>query len=137
MKTFRPGSGACPLAGGLLTGKYGQDKNVLQGTRSAPGGQGFSNRQPFLAPNKSEIIAKLLALAAAAERTPAELALRWLIERPAVASVIIGARSLEQAQQNLRAAGWTLAPEIRQALDEVSMPAPRYPKDSEFSRGAR
>ncbi len=126
-----------PLAGGLLTGKYSQDTQVLAGTRSEGSGQGFSNRQPYLAPNKDAIIARLCELAADLGRTPSEVALRWVLERPAVASVIIGARSADQARENLKAAGWSLPDEARTALDEISRPAPRYPKDAEVTRGQR
>ena len=125
-----------PLAGGLLTGKYRDAGATIEGTRSQDG-QGFSNRIPFLAPNRDAIIAALLEVAAELGRTPASVALRWLLEKPAVPSIILGARTAEQFKVNLAASGWTLPDEALKRLDEVSKPAPRYPKDSELGRQVR
>jgi len=56
-----------------------------------------------------------------------QIALNWLIQRPTVASVIIGARNEAQLRQNLGAAGWTLAPEQMMRLDAASAVMPPYP----------
>jgi aryl-alcohol dehydrogenase-like predicted oxidoreductase len=57
-----------------------------------------------------------------------QVALAWLVARPAVTSVILGARTLEQLQQNLGAAALVLTPEEHARLDEVSAPdVPDYP----------
>lgn len=125
-----------PLAGGLLTGKYRSVDDTIQGTRSQ-GGQGFSNRLPFISPNHGAIIGTLLEAASALNRSPESVAIRWLLEKPAVSSVILGARSVEQLQANLAAGGWQLSAEHRERLDEVSRPSPRYPKDSEIGRSHR
>jgi aryl-alcohol dehydrogenase-like predicted oxidoreductase len=124
-----------PLAGGLLTGKYGSDGKVVAGTRSDNGGQGFTNREPYLAPNRSEIIGKLLEMSDQTGRSPSELALQWLMAKPAVSSVIIGARSAEQAKENLQAAQARLPQDLLQELDTLSQPRARYPKDAELTRG--
>jgi aryl-alcohol dehydrogenase-like predicted oxidoreductase len=58
----------------------------------------------------------------------AQVSIAWLAARPAVASVILGARSLEQLEDNLAAGGVTLSPEEMHLLDEASDPgAPDYP----------
>lgn len=58
----------------------------------------------------------------------AQVALAWLADRPAVTSVILGARTLEQLEDNLGAAGLHLSDEERATLDEVSAPiADDYP----------
>lgn len=123
-----------PLAGGLLTGKYGRDGRVVAGTRSDNGGQGFRNREPYFAQNSAEIIGRLLELAEQADVTPGALALQWLLHKPSVSSVIIGARTAAQAKDNLRDAGVDVAAEVLEELDVLSQPGPRYPKDSEFTR---
>jgi len=58
----------------------------------------------------------------------AQVAIAWLMARPAVSSVILGARSMDQLTDNMAAAGLTLTPEETQLLDEASEPAaPDYP----------
>ena len=56
-----------------------------------------------------------------------QVALNWLLRRPTVSSVIIGARNEEQLRQNLAAEGWTLSPQQIAALDRASEVKPVYP----------
>jgi aryl-alcohol dehydrogenase-like predicted oxidoreductase len=51
------------------------------------------------------------------------VSINWLLQRPRVTSVILGARTVEQLRDNLGAAGWDLAAEDMQHLDEISAPA--------------
>jgi len=125
-----------PLAGGLLTGKYRGASDRIEGTRSQDG-QSFSNRIPFLAPNHDDIIEALRDVAAAIGRAPGSVALRWLLDKPAVPSVIVGARTAGQFKDNLAASGWSLPADVVERLDDVSKPAPRYPKESELGRDRR
>ncbi|HEY6402728.1 MAG TPA: aldo/keto reductase [Blastocatellia bacterium] len=60
-------------------------------------------------------------------KTVPQIALNWLLQRPTVASVIIGARNEEQLRQNLGAAGWNLTPEQVAKLDAASDTTPIYP----------
>jgi aryl-alcohol dehydrogenase-like predicted oxidoreductase len=60
-------------------------------------------------------------------KTIPQISLNWLLQRPTVASVIIGARNEEQLKQNLDAAGWKLTPEQVNKLDEASAVTPIYP----------
>jgi aryl-alcohol dehydrogenase-like predicted oxidoreductase len=60
-------------------------------------------------------------------KTVPQIALNWLLQRPTVASVIIGARNEEQLRQNLGAVGWNLSPEQIARLDAASEVIPAYP----------
>jgi aryl-alcohol dehydrogenase-like predicted oxidoreductase len=57
------------------------------------------------------------------------VALRWLLQRPGVTAPIIGARSLEQLEDNLGATGWELTAEQMERLSTASEPEPTYPHD--------
>lgn len=126
-----------PLAGGLLSGKYGTEGRHLEGTRSASPTGGFVNREPYLARNTAQILERLLQIADTLNRPAAAIALQWLVARPAVASVIIGARTVEQARQNIEAVETPVPRDALAELDELSAPPPRYPKDSELTRARR
>jgi aryl-alcohol dehydrogenase-like predicted oxidoreductase len=112
-----------PLAGGFLSGKYTRENQQAEGRR---GGNGFD----FPPVNKDlafDIIDKLKPLADAKGSTVAALALAWLLHQPVVSSVIIGAKKMEQLDDNLTAVDVQLTPEELQQLDEVSKLAPEYP----------
>ena len=95
-----------PLAGGYLTGKYkpGQDRK-LEGTRSA---DGWCFPDPFYAENSEEILTTLLEVSKELERSPAQVALRWVVEQSGITSAIVGARNCEQLNDNLLAGSWKL-----------------------------
>lgn len=122
-----------PLASGLLTGKYPHLRSTLPGTRSQEG-QGFDNRLAFLTPDSEGVIAEVRDVAGQIGRSVEDVALRWLLEQPQVTSVIIGARNVDQARENLAASRWRLPTELTCKLEEVSRPRPRYPRDSELGR---
>jgi aryl-alcohol dehydrogenase-like predicted oxidoreductase len=73
------------------------------------------------------VIDALDAVAAETEKTVAQVALNWLLQRPTVASVIIGARNEEQLRQNLGAVGWDLTATQVARLDRASAITPTYP----------
>jgi len=60
-------------------------------------------------------------------KSVAQVALNWLLQRPTIASVIIGVRNEEQLQQNLRAVGWALNGDHMRRLDEASATPLVYP----------
>jgi aryl-alcohol dehydrogenase-like predicted oxidoreductase len=60
-------------------------------------------------------------------KTVPQIAINWLLQRPTVANVIIGARTEEQLRQNLGAVGWRLSAEQIAKLDEGSTTTPAYP----------
>jgi len=73
------------------------------------------------------VIDALDAVAAETGKSVPQIALNWLLQRPTVASVIIGARNEEQLRQNLGAVGWSLTPAQVATLDAASARTPAYP----------
>jgi len=110
-----------PIAGGLLSGKYGPD------TPSARQVAGW--REPPIrdVPRLWRIVDVLKAVAAAHGVSGAQVALAWLIGRPGVTSLVIGGRTEEQFRDSLKAADLILSPAERARLDEVSAPPVIYP----------
>jgi aryl-alcohol dehydrogenase-like predicted oxidoreductase len=114
-----------PLAGGLVSGKYRRG--------GSPSGQarqlsGEWNEPPVRDQDKLyDTIEVLVGVAEAHGASPAQVALAWLLGRPAVTSLIIGARTDEQLADNLGGAALTLAADERAALDKVSAPELIYP----------
>jgi aryl-alcohol dehydrogenase-like predicted oxidoreductase len=103
-----------PLANGLLTGKYRQGENAPAGSRldSARG-------ERLLTEENLAVVERLIEFSASRGRTILELAFSWLLRRPAVASVIAGAVSAEQARGNAGAAGWQLTDEELNEIDSI------------------
>lgn len=114
-----------PLASGYLAGKYTPGSLKVQGTRSAEG-WGFQGR--FFAPNHAEILQVLLDTAKEIGRTPAQTALRWVMDQPFMTSAIVGARNADQLADTLKAGGWRLPPEALEKLNKVSGHPNRYPR---------
>ena len=117
-----------PLAGGFLSGKYRPGERTHEGTRSA---EGWGYPQKYFAANADETLGTVLEIAGELGKSPAQVALRWVLEQPAISAAIIGARTVEQLRDNLGAAGWRLEGEARQRLDEVSHLPDRYPEAME------
>src|SRR5262252_2606523 len=114
-----------PLAGGLLSGKYRRDASPDSGTRQV---SGTWNEPPVRDREKLyDTIEVLTDIAAGHRASPAQVALAWLLGRPAVTSVIIGARTDEQLRDNLGGASLELGADERAALDKVSAPELPYP----------
>jgi aryl-alcohol dehydrogenase-like predicted oxidoreductase len=114
-----------PLAGGLVSGKYRRNGSPSEGTRQV---SGTWNEPPVRDQEKLyDTVEVLVDIAAAHEASPAQVALAWLLGRPAVTSLIIGARTDEQLRDNLAAADLVLAADERAALDKVSAPQLVYP----------
>ncbi len=123
-----------PLAGGFLSGKYEPGKRTLPGTRSEAN---FAYPQAYFAATADETLAALLDVSRQLGRTPAQTALRWVLERPAITSAIVGARSATQLEDNLKAGSWRLDANAKQRLDEVSHLPDRYPESMEKMMQAR
>ena len=124
-----------PLASGFLTGKYLPGQRDVAGTRSA---DGWAWHGSFFAPNADETLAVLLTVARELDKSPAQVALRWVLEQPGISSVIAGVRTTDQLRDNFGAAGWRLEGEALARLNEVSWLPPRYPESFENSlRGRR
>jgi aryl-alcohol dehydrogenase-like predicted oxidoreductase len=106
-----------PLAGGMLTGKY---RDGGSGGRLHDAGSEWVRRH--FVPSAFAVVDELAALADAKGSTPTQLALAWTLARPGVSSVVLGARSPEQFDEQLRALDVTLEPAELGRLDAVSPP---------------
>ncbi|MEV0730168.1 aldo/keto reductase [Polymorphospora sp. NPDC050346] len=113
-----------PLGGGWLTGKYSRDSRPAGATRLGENPQrGMEAYDPR---NRDErtwrVVDTVRDIAAERGVSMAAVALAWLVDRPAVTSVILGARTLAQLEDNLTATGLTLDAKERERLDEASAP---------------
>src|SRR5580692_9639866 len=114
-----------PLAGGLLSGKYRRNGSPSEGTRQV---SGTWNEPPVRDQEKLyDTVDVLVDIADGRGASPAQVALAWLLGKPAVTSVIIGARTDEQLRDNLGGADLALTADERDALDKVSAPDLLYP----------
>jgi aryl-alcohol dehydrogenase-like predicted oxidoreductase len=112
-----------PLASGFLTGKYRRGKDGLEGAGRVQEVKASGNPvlEKFARDERNwTILDAVVAAAKAVDRTPAEVALAWVARRPTVASVLIGATSVEQLEKNLAAATIVLPEEITAKLDAAS-----------------
>jgi aryl-alcohol dehydrogenase-like predicted oxidoreductase len=73
------------------------------------------------------VIHALDAIAKETDKTIPQVALNWLLQRPTISNIVIGARNEEQLRQNLGAVGWNLTQQQVAALDEASNQKPVYP----------
>lgn len=106
-----------PLAGGLLSGKYRREDRNPEGTRRFAG---WDEPPVEDADKLYDIVDALVEIGAAHGVSAAQVALAWLLQRPAVTSVIIGARTDQQLADNLAAAELSLTSEQIARLDTVS-----------------
>jgi aryl-alcohol dehydrogenase-like predicted oxidoreductase len=113
-----------PLAGGLLSGKYRRGKPEPEGTRKA---EQWSEPPVRDIEALYDIVETLITIADEKGATPAQVALAWLLTRPGVASVIVGARTEEQLADNLSAARLTLGEDEISRLEKASRPPLLYP----------
>lgn len=112
-----------PLAGGLLSGKYRRDSAPESGRHVG----GFREPPVYDWNRLYDIIDTIVAIAEARGVSGAQVALSWLLGRPAVTSVIIGGRNEQQFADNIAAADLVLSAEERARLDAVSQPPLLYP----------
>ncbi|MFV8752090.1 aldo/keto reductase [Nannocystaceae bacterium ST9] len=115
-----------PLAGGFLSGKYRKDQPPPAGTRMEKWAQRW---QGFDKPRNWAILDVLQALASERGASCSAVALAWLLRKPAVSSVIFGARTLAQLDDNLAAAELELSEGEMKRLDEASAYELGYPYD--------
>lgn len=120
-----------PLASGLLTGKYQRSHDALPGegqgrlqAMKETSNPGF--RKLFQDRNWA-IADEVVKAAKEIGRSPAQIALNWVANRPAVASVILGATKLPQLDDNMGALDFTIPAELRTRLDQISEPETHYP----------
>ena len=113
-----------PLAGGLLSGKYRRGQDAPEGSRRLAGW----DEPPVRDEDKLyDTVDALGEIAAGHGVSPARVALAWLLRRPGVSSLVIGARTDEQLADNLRSAELRLSDGEQARLDAVSAPPLLYP----------
>lgn len=116
-----------PLGWGRLTGKVRRGQPLPDGSRlhqTADFGPPVDEERLF------QVIDALLEVAQETGKSVPQIAINWLLRRPSVASVIIGARNEEQLRQNLGAVGWALTPDQiarLEAVSAVTVPYPHFP----------
>ncbi|HEX3986963.1 MAG TPA: aldo/keto reductase [Acidobacteriaceae bacterium] len=111
-----------PLAGGLLSGKYSRDQQKPEDSRRS------AFDFPIVDKERTwRIIDVLRPIAEAHQTSVATVSLAWILARPFVTSVIIGAKRVDQLEQNLAAVDLQLSPEDLKQLDEVSALPLEYP----------
>jgi len=123
-----------PLGWGRLTGKIRRGQPIPEVSRLHT----IADAGPYVADESLYTVVDALDnVAAETGHSVPQVALNWLLQRPTVSSVIIGARNEEQLRQNLSAAGWNLTADQVRALDHASNPQPAYPywHQRKFFRG--
>ncbi|WP_048644822.1 aldo/keto reductase [Nitratireductor soli] len=113
-----------PLGWGRLTGKIRRGQALPEGSRLH---DTASFGPPVAEEHLYRVVDALDAVAEETGKTVPQIALNWLLRRPTVSSVIIGARNEEQLRQNLGAVGWSLTPEQIATLDAASLVDAPYP----------
>jgi aryl-alcohol dehydrogenase-like predicted oxidoreductase len=111
-----------PLAGGFLTGKYTRENPKGDGGRLT----GF-DMLPYDKEKGYQVVDRLRAIGKEHNATPAQVALAWVLSKPFVSSVLLGANKLSQLEDNLGAADLQIRNEDLAALDQMTNPVPVYP----------
>jgi aryl-alcohol dehydrogenase-like predicted oxidoreductase len=117
-----------PLASGLLSGKYRPSEKGADGAGRLDTLKDSSNPafQRFT-PRNWAIVAELESVAKDMGRPMAQIALNWVVNRPGVASVIVGATKLNQLQENIGTLSFDIPTELAARLDAVSAPERPFP----------
>jgi aryl-alcohol dehydrogenase-like predicted oxidoreductase len=110
-----------PLAGGLLSGKYGRNKETKEGRRVEYDFPPVDKEKAF------DIVEVMEKIASDKNVSVAQIALAWLLHQPAVSAVIIGAKKPNQLEDNLHSVQVELTEDELEKLDEVSKLTPEYP----------
>jgi aryl-alcohol dehydrogenase-like predicted oxidoreductase len=112
-----------PLAMGFLSGRYTRDDIRSQAGRLST----YDVIPPFDVDHGHDVVDLLRQVARDRGATPAQVAIAWVLSNPDVSSVLLGASTLEQIQDNLGAADLELESAELEALDEATRPNPIYP----------
>lgn len=113
-----------PLSAGKLTGKFRRGQPMPADSRIAQGGgQGPAVPDDFF----YNLVDVLDEVAQETGKSVAQVSLNWLLQRPTVVNLVVGARNEEQLKQNLGAVGWNLTREQVERLDKASEMPPIYP----------
>ncbi len=112
-----------PLAGGTLTGKIRRGQAVPEGSRAAQMDFVISSKSDYL----HTVVDALDEISKEVDKSVTQVALNWVLRRPTVASVVVGARNEEQLIHNFGALGWSLTAEQIARLDKASEQRATYP----------
>lgn len=114
-----------PLASGRLSGRINRSHPMpaADSRYSQGGGQGPDVEQDFL----FNIVDVLESIAQETGKSIPQISLNWLLQKPTISSLVVGARNEKQLKENLGAVGWQLSAEQISRLDEVSAVTPVYP----------
>jgi aryl-alcohol dehydrogenase-like predicted oxidoreductase len=113
-----------PLASGKLSGKFRRTNTAPPDNRGIKGGHHGPETD---LQRLYKIVDALDQVAEETNKSVAQVALKWVLQRPTVSNVIIGARTEEQLKENLAAVGWDLTVDQLKKLDEASEQYPIYP----------
>jgi aryl-alcohol dehydrogenase-like predicted oxidoreductase len=111
-----------PLAGGLLSGKFSRENQKPEGSRRSEFDFPIVDKE-----RAWRILDAMAPIAKAHGCSPARISLAWLLTKPVVTSVIVGAKRLDQLRDNIAAVDLRLTAEEIKQLDEVSALPPEYP----------
>ncbi len=113
-----------PLGWGRLTGKIRRGEKPKEGriaNGGAENGPEVDDEYLYTVVDALDVVAKDTG------KTVAQVALNWLLQRPGISNIVMGARNEEQLKQNLAAVGWNLSREQMELLDKASAKTPVYP----------
>ncbi|MHB1303814.1 MAG: aldo/keto reductase [Acidiphilium sp.] len=113
-----------PLGWGRLTGKLRRGQQAGDGRIASGGAEGGP---PVADEYLYDVVDALDTVAKDTGKTVAQIALNWLLQRPTVVNLVVGARTEAQLKQNLEAVGWSLSAEQVALLDKASHQTPIYP----------
>ena len=115
-----------PLAAGLLSGKFRRNQPVPKESRVAQGGSPVPSSviSDELLYNVVDVLEEI---SRETGKSIPQVSLNWLLQRPTISSLIIGARTEEQLKENLACTGWNLSVEQIKKLDDASAVQPTYP----------
>jgi aryl-alcohol dehydrogenase-like predicted oxidoreductase len=116
-----------PLAGGWLTGKYQRGQPAPPESRVGRADRWDDLPEQRESERTWRIVDALIEISESLGKTPAQVALNWLLQQPGVTAPILGARALEQLEQNLGSVGWALSADEMAKLNEASaipLPSP-------------
>jgi aryl-alcohol dehydrogenase-like predicted oxidoreductase len=111
-----------PLAGGLLSGKFSRENQKPEGSRRSEFDFPVVDKE-----RTWKILEAMAPISKAHNCSPARISLAWVLAKPAVTSVIIGAKRLDQLNDNIAAVDLKLTADEMKVLDEVSALPPEYP----------
>jgi aryl-alcohol dehydrogenase-like predicted oxidoreductase len=117
-----------PLGGGFLTGKYQRDKPMPEGARITSAQPHWPEAMERQGTERSwRTLEVVQQIAKQRGKSPSQVALAWLLAQPGITAPILGARTMEQLEDNLGCVGWQLTEEELKQLDQASRLEDAYP----------